>query len=195
MFRTFKMVFVLLWILAFLCSCPGPAMASRMDRIDPKNFPNTVWSCRELDMVIYMFEGRKKDICGTFSVNEETYCIDVEYTVNAGGRFKLYSYSEKSVSELDSSLVHYQVSYIGSIDVSWDYQKRTGNLVAKVRGFDESIPETIPETLTFDKVGSFGETPKTRWVAEEYDLYLDSFSDTDKYYSGEITIEGERFHI
>ena len=186
---------VLLCTLIMLCSCPGPWVVRRMEKIRPTNFPNTVWSCREAGLVLYTIEGVT---FGTYSVNGAEYFFDSPYHLYCHVEFRLYSYSDKRVSELDPSLVHYETSDAGAIYGTMDYEDETGNLIVKVSSYepnDASLPETFPEKLTFEQTGTFGKTPNERWVAEELDLYLDSYSDTDKYYSGEIKIDGEAFRV
>ena len=197
-FRLFKAM-LLLFIIALLCGCVAtPGVRRRTKKINPSNFPNTVWTCKEIDMVLYMIEGSMKDVVGTYTVNGKEYYLDALYGPYTSVGFYLYSYADGAVSERDPALLHYQATYVGFIGAKLKYQDETGDLIAEVENykpFDESFPKTIPEELTFEQTGTFGETPETRWVAEELDLYLDSFSDTDKYYSGEMKIDGEPYRV
>ena len=197
--RTALVLLVLLGFFFTLCGCVAtPGVRRRTKKINPSNFPNTVWTCKEIDMVLYMIEGSMKDVVGTYTVNEKEYYLDAQYGPYTSVGFYVYSYSEKTVSENDPSLVRYKASFAGFFGGKMDYEDETGNLIVKVSNYeqnDASLPETFPEKLTFEKTGTFGKTPNTRWVAEELDLYLDSFSDTDKYYVGEIKIDGEPYRV
>ena len=156
------------------------------------DFPNTRWCCRELDLVLDMIEN-----CGTYGFYSEN---GKQYRVYAGflkGKshlldFYLYSSAEVTASDYDPSLVHYDQINAGSICTSYYYEKDSGTIVCSVSSCNLADGEMIPETLTFEQTGLIAQTPKTRWVAEGLDLYLDSYSDIEGYYKGEIMLDGEK---
>ena len=51
------------------------------------------------------------------------------------------------------------------------------------------------DTLTFDPAGRIAQTPEARWRCEETNMYLDSFSDADGYFSGEIVLAEKRHSV
>jgi hypothetical protein len=55
--------------------------------------------------------------------------------------------------------------------------------------------QPIPQTLTFEKEKAIAQAPDTRWRCEEVDMYINSFSDAEDYYKGEIVIDGQKYDI
>ena len=45
------------------------------------------------------------------------------------------------------------------------------------------------KTLTFEMAGAIAQEPEARWYCQEIDMYIDSFSDVDGYYKGEMVGE------
>ena len=155
------------------------------------DFPDTRWDCRELDLVLYMIRGT--GMFATYTVNGQEYRGRLSrHVASPRLSFDFYSSTEKTVSEYDPALLYCEPVEAGFIYTFYEYDKETGLIVCKVYNSQSVDGETVPETLTFEKTGTFGETPKTRWVAEEIGLYLDSFSDIDGYFRGEITLGGEK---
>ena len=76
-----------------------------------------------------------------------------------------------------------------------DYQLKEGSLVCSVRNYDIVTRESIPKTLTFDKVGSIAQQPSARWYAQELDMYFDTFSDIEGYVRGETVYDGKKCFV
>ena len=188
--RTALVLLVLLGFLVTLCGC---LFSSGNRENNLPAFPDSKWICRELDLVLYMIEGC--DMCGTYSVNGN------EYRAVAGIKqirhkrvisIQFYASAEETVSEYDPELIYRSDERAGYISAHVDYQEDAGLLVCTDVSYTPVDGETIPETLTFEQEGPFTPTTKTRWVAEGLDLYLDSYSDAEWYFKGEITLDGEK---
>ena len=150
----------------------------------PGDFEGTKWVCREADIVFYELE--RGAVIGIYTVGETTYR---GYVYNSNrGRLTLYA-------ELYSSAARTGSRPFGYLNADYHYDEETGTLVLsnasfRERGSDDVSPD-FPETLTFDRAGTVATTPSAHWVADEMDLYLDSFDGVPSYYRGEIVIEGE----
>ena len=92
-------------------------------------------------------------------------------------------------------MIHCERTSCGFIYTSYTFDKGTETIVCTLRNCDPVNGERIPETLTFDKVDSIVLSSNTRWQAQEIDMYLDAFSDVDGYFSGQISIKGERCYV
>ena len=188
------LLLVLLCLAFSICSCSW--RYHQQDYTTDKDFPNTIWTCRELDLVIYMIEDC--DMCGTYTVNGNEYRVRAGFIRSYRPAFctSFYSSAEETVSEYDPELIHRNdyddYERVGVISGHDEFQEDTGLLVLTDLITEPVDGETIPDTLTFEQVGPFTPTPKTRWVAEGLDLYLDSYSDAEWYFKGEITLDGEK---
>ena len=173
------------FVLFFLCAgFFGCAPAKIIHDPFPGDFEGTKWICREANIVFYVPEGGSV-IC-TYTVGETT-CRGYVWDSNRG-RLRLSA-------ELYSSAARTGSRPFGYLNADYHYDEETGTLVLsnarfRERGSDDNSPD-FPETLTFDRVGNVATTPSAHWVADELDLYLDSFDDLPSYYRGEIVIDGE----
>ncbi len=173
--------FVLLFLCALLFGCmPAKIIHDPF----PGDFEGTKWVCREADIVFYELE--RGVVIGTYTVGETTY----RGKVNDSNRGRLTLYAE-----LYSSAARTGSRPFGYLNADYHYDEETGTLVLsnarfRERGSDDVSPD-FPETLTFDRAGTVATTPSAHWVADEMDLYLDSFDGVPSYYCGEIVIDGE----
>lgn len=191
--KTLRAVIVLLVLSCFLVTLCGCPFGSGHRGNGLPDFPDSKWVCRELDLVIYMIEGC--DMCGTYSVNGNEYRAVAEFRQIRHKRvisIRFYASAEETVSEYDPELIYRSHEEAGYISAHVDYQEDAGLLVCTGVSYTPVDSETIPETLTFEQTGTFAPTPKTRWVAEGLDLYLDSYSDAEWYFKGETTLDGEK---
>ena len=190
------LLLVLLCLTFSFCGCISFDSKYLLNR----RFPNTIWTCRELDLVIYMVEECNDVMCGTYTVNGNEYRVRAGFLKDRYAFYtNFYSSAEETVSEYDPELIHRNDynSYdrVGAIGAHVEYQEDTGLLVCTDVSYTPVDGETIPDTLTFEQVGPFTPTPKTRWVAEGLDLYLDSYSDAEWFFKGEITLDGEKYAV
>lgn len=198
--RTKRFLHVTVLLLVLLCLAFSIWGCSWRDHVKKfpaaYEFPNTEWRCREVDLVLYLVEGC--DPCGTYFVNEKEYRVRALLNGYVPFTAGFYGSSEETVSKYDPELLHREDMYyatlgeVGYVSAGNAYLDDAGLLVFTDVSSRPVDGETIPETLTFEKVGAFAPTPKTRWVAEGLDLYLDSYSDADWYFKGEITLDGEK---
>ncbi len=173
------------FVLLFLCAgFFGCAPARYLHDPFPGDFEGTKWVCREADIVFYVPEGGSV-IC-TCTVGETT----------CRGYVRDYHRGEVSLSaDLYAQDAETGSRPFGYLYADYHYDEETGTLVLsnarfRERGSDDVSPD-FPETLTFDRVGNVATTPSAHWVADEMDLYLDSFDGVPSYYCGEIVIDGE----
>ncbi len=173
------------FVLLFLCAgFFGCAPAKYFYAPFPDDFEGTKWVCREADIVFYVPEGGS--VTCTCTVGETT-CWGYVWEYHRGSvhlSADLYAQDAETGSRP-----------FGYLNAGYHYDEETGTLVLsnarfRERGSDDVSPD-FPETLTFDRVGNLATTPSAHWVADEMDLYLDSFDGVPSYYRGEIVIEGE----
>ena len=195
--RFARAALILLCLFALLCGC-GPIGLQRKERQGKLpfqwEFPQTKWVCRELDFVIYTTDLRRNLMVGTYVEGDTTYRVVANLSRYDGSVYMDF-YSTTDCFELVSGNTNrtefYERVYAGEIRARYTYEKETETIVLDCRSVKLVNGETIPKTLTFDRAGTVAETPKTRWVADELDLYLDAYSDVDVYMKGEITLDGE----
>ena len=192
------MIIVLLCFSVLLSGC-APSLRflhekKRGKYPDTGDFPNTKWACQEIDLVIYMFDYSERYMVGTYSVKDVSYRVVATFEY-ASFNFIFYSSTEIAPSENDSSMVHCNQIPAGFLYTNYSYQKDTETIISSVVNCEQVDGETIPNTLTFQKAGTITQSKEMRWNAEELDMYLESFSDVDHYFRGEITIDGERCYI
>ena len=177
------------FVLLFLCAgFFGCAPAKYFYDPFPDDFEGTKWVCREADIVFYVPEGGSV-IC-TCTVGETT-CRGYVWDSHRG-RVSLYAELYEQDAETGSRPFANRYAVLSA---DYHYDEETGTLVLSnarfwEHGSDYNSPD-FPETLTFDRAGTVATTPSAHWVADEMDLYLDSFDDAPFYYRGEIVIDGE----
>lgn len=150
---------------------------------DTADFPYTKWTCREIDLSINMFGYGEHTMIGTYQVDGTSYHVVSHFGFDTFD-FYFYPVGEECIT------------YCGAIFTEYYYDKAESVLVCSPSEMSEPAKnETIPKTLTFEKVDTIANTATTRWVAEGVDgleMYLDSFSDVDGYFRGEMVVEGEK---
>ena len=177
---------VLLFLFTTLCGC----LFYHHDPVTrPSSFYETRWACRELDLELYKLQ--IGDMNGTYVVGDESYPVKVSF-----GKFRREREMGINVLQLTEAGTYRS---IGKFTTDFECDEETGAFVCTNVTYNpaegETVPEPIPETLTFDPVGKVGVNPIRRWVAEEMDLFLESFDDVDDYYRGEIIIDGETYPV
>ena len=186
--RLISLALAVLCLFALLCSC-GPIFGCP-DNLFLK-YPNVEWTCRELDMVAYTFEGEYR-MFGFCTLGGQTYSVRVRYGLyNHELGFDFYTTTEKKASEYNAELIRYEYeseSVWGKIS----YQEDTETLVF-TQNDGESVTVNgveIPRTLTFDKTGST-EGSATRYVADGMDFSLQFSSRDAKVLKGTIVVDGK----
>ena len=53
----------------------------------------------------------------------------------------------------------------------------------------------FPETLKFKQEGMIAKNPEKKWYNDELDMYIESFSDAENYFRGEIVIDNKRVSL
>ncbi|MBR4335584.1 MAG: hypothetical protein IKP74_03925 [Clostridia bacterium] len=149
-----------------------------------------------MNLEFYTFDLKHNGMIGTYTVNGISYraTASLGYT-NAEVDIGFYSSTDKTVSTLDPALEHCERNRVGFIVTSYRLDKETGNLIFTCINHEAVDGETIPDTFTLEQAGTIAQTPKTRWIAEELDLYLDTFEDVDGYLKGEITVDGKKHTV
>ena len=191
--RRAKLALVLLCVFAMFCGC-GPIFGYKHEPY-PFDFPKTKWVCREIDLVLYTFDV-SENMIGTYTVNGEEYRVEALFKKYSKG-FDLYFYSDDSEVETlkSSKTIDKGKAAVGYYSAQHHYDEKTETIVCTKKNYKladgSTLPETIPDKLTFDKEGVIAATPTKRWVAEGVDLYLYAYDDADFYFEGELTINGE----
>lgn len=193
-----KMIYALLLIcVVFLYGC-GPSLEFQYKKAhglypDASDFRDTKWICRELDIVLNVFE-LTEHMVGTYKVNSESYRAVVSFEFDQI-QLNFYSSTEVSKSENSNSMVHCEPVLCGYIYATYFFDKGTETIVCSINSSMSVNSETIPQELTFEKVGVIQLEREYRWHAQELDMYLDSFIGVDGYYSGEIILGDEKIYI
>ena len=133
-------------------------------------------------------------IVGSYVVDNESYRVVAAFEFGQFD-FDIYSSTQITLSEQSESMVHCDRRSSGFIYSNYTFDEETKTIVCSLHNYKPVAGETIPETLTFNIVGSIAQNPDTRWYAQEIDMYLDSFSDVNGYFRGEIAIDGEKYYI
>ena len=191
------MCFLLLFCLVLTTSCAPTTkfLSEQKQGMYPTtvDFPNTKWICRELDIVLNVFE-LTEHMVGTYKVNSESYRAVVSFEFDQI-QLNFYSSTEVSKSDNSNSMVHCEPVLCGYIYATYFFDKGTETIVCSINSSMSVNSETIPQELTFEKVGVIQLEREYRWHAQELDMYLDSFIGVDGYYSGEIILGDEKIYI
>lgn len=182
--------------LLLLCACvPSREYLKKKEQgyyPETEDFPLTKWACRELDLTINMLDNSERTMVGAYTVADTTYRVIARFDCNQM-EFDFYSGTEVSDSgykDKDGNpYATCQQQNAGFLYAEYLYENGTINCSV----FNAKVPggQTIPEKLTFEKVGSIAQIPDKRWHCEEFDMSLISFRDIDGYYQGEIVLDGK----
>lgn len=158
---------------------------------DSSDFPNTKWECRELDLWFYMLDYCEWNIVGVYTVNNKQYRAVGKFFYN---RFELDFYESTEVTSSirapESELIHCNTISCGTVIT--DYRYVNGVIICEMVNHKAVDGESIPTTLTFEKTETIAQNPTDRWYAAEIDMYIQSFSDAEDYFAGEIAIDGQK---
>ena len=191
--RTIRAGLLLLCAVFLLSGC----ITFRMKTVDDAfiyEFPETKWVCREADIVLYQLRGNAGGAFAFYTVDGVTYRGDAYFNNRWSLDFSIAFYPPDAEIRAKSFC---------SVSGGFHYDEEAGALVCsdvqRYRRTDdgETVYDPFPETLTFDCVGKIAEveTRDARWVADEMDLYLDSFAGVDGYYRGEIVLDKETYQV
>lgn len=191
--RTIRAGLLLLCAVFLLSGC----ITFRMKTVDDAfiyEFPETKWVCREADIVLYQLRGNAGGTLAFYTVDGVTYRGDAYFNNRRRLSFSIAFYPPDAEIGAKSFC---------SLSGGFHYDEEAGALVCsdvqRYRWTDdgETVYDPFPETLTFDCVGKISEveTRDARWVADEMDLYLDSFAGVDGYYRGEIVLDKETYQV
>lgn len=164
---------------------------------DTGDFPNTKWVCREIDLCFYMLDYAEDYMIGSYIVSGKSYRVVGIFAYDRLN-FEIYSTTQIAPSELVSSedgepFVHCERISCGSILTNYLYEN--GIIRCSLRNYQSVEGESIPSTLTFEKTETIAQNCTERWYAQELDMYLDSFSDVDGYFRGEIIIDDQKCYV
>ena len=194
-----KPICLLLLFCTFTLNSCGPSLEFQHKKSqglypDTTDFPCTKWHCNEIDMEIYMLGFGETTIIGSYIVDDNVYRVVAYFEWNEL-IFNFYSNTLISSSQHSNSMVHCERISSGHILSAYSFDKSTETIVCSLRNYKPVASETIPETLTFNNVEAIAQNPDTRWYAQEMDMYLDSFTDANEYFRGEIFIDGKRCSV
>lgn len=197
LFSALLLLFCLAALIAPLTGC-SPNAAYLQSKKEGKfptsdDFPLTKWVCREKNLYFCMLDGREGEMYGEYS-DGITF-----HTVTASTLYGslVLAFSPKHNTEVswpddESENTFCKAPQEAVKTVSTLYSYENGRILCTVRNSEmEAFSEN--DTLTFDPAGRIAQTPEARWRCEETNMYLDSFSDADGYFSGEIIL-GEKRH-
>lgn len=199
--RKKRTVYALITLCAlFLASCGiGPSCSYERGREQglypyPSEFPDTQWVCRELDIRLNMFLYETVLTTGTYKTEDCCYRVVADIWM---GTFDIqfYSTTNISASKLSDTTVQCEPVSCGFIKTLYSYDKDTDTIICSVRNYDMVDQKSIPQSLTFERVGNIAKNPVRRWYSPEIDMYLDAFSDADGYFKGEMTWNGEKCYV
>lgn len=151
-----------------------------------------------MDLELYTFDIDSGTMLGIYKMNGNQYRVEASFRKYSEG-VDLFFYSDDSEVEVEklknSKTIFKGKAALGHYFAQHHYDEKAETIVCTTKKYEladgSTLPETIPDTLTFDKEGVIAETPTKRWIAEGVDLYLYSYDDADFYFEGELTIDGE----
>ena len=149
-----------------------------------------------MDLELYTFDIHSDTMLGICKMNGNQYRVEASFRKYSKG-VDLFFYSDDSEVETlkSSKTIDKGKAAVGYYSAQHHYDEKAETIVCTTKKYEladgSTLPETIPDTLTFDKEGVIAETPTKRWIAEGVDLYLYSYDDADFYFEGELTIDGE----
>ena len=195
--KVFFLLFVLICLSSVLLSSCVPSLSYQIKKKngfypETEDFPYTKWTCREIDLSINMFGYAENIMTGTYRGEENVYYVIANFDI---GSLLIDFFPSENVPGDPEYFPEYRWRPCGHVGMEYYYDKTEKTIVCSHAGSSSLKDETIPETLTFEKTGTFAQTPTTRWVAEGVDgleMYLDAFDDKNDYYRGEIVIDGKK---
>ena len=149
-----------------------------------EDFPNTRWVCQEIDLYLHIMECG--EIAGECRFGDKTFPVLGGFKFGSMS-FSAYSYEKATLTE-EGFLDWHSEEYIGGARGFYIFDDGMFQLTEVEHDFGDGI--VIPTALTFVPDGKIAQTPDTRWYAQEIDLYMDSFSDTENYFKGVLTDAG-----
>jgi hypothetical protein len=108
---------------------------------------------------------------GTYKVNSESYRTVVSFEFDQI-ELNFYSSTEVSKSEDSNSMVHCEPVLRGYIYATYFFDKETETIVCSIYNSMSADSETIPQELTFEKVGVIQLEQEYRWQLESLQLCL-----------------------
>jgi len=152
-------------------------------------FPLTKWVCREKNLYFCMLDGREGEMTGAYSDGETTYTVTA--SVLYGSLVFAVSPREKADASPSDDTFRQAPQDVAKT-VSTLYRYENDQIICTVRNSEMTV-FSEGDTLTFVAAGRIAQMPEARWRCEETDMYLDSFTDADGYFRGEIVL-GEKRH-
>ena len=180
---------ILAMCLLFLVACfPYPREYYSMKEAGfyPTNedFPSTKWVCQEMDMYFYMLE--YGELVGEYTVDGTTYPFIGAFVYS---RIVCTTYTYMSALPLNTGFLDiWTEETVNEFDADYIYQDG----LIQCSSVDSEIV-TLPTTLTFLPEGKIAQAVDTRWYAQEIDIYMDSFADTNYYFKGVWTQDGTEY--
>ena len=151
---------------------------------DTKDFPDTKWVCKELDMWFYMFADGEQWMTGAYTSEDgEVHPFRAEFAYHHV-QTDLVFYFESF--EADTNI--FSSSDDSPPMIYGEYIYKDDSITFRIFESDAPFWEYGGKKLTFEMVGSIAQTPEARWRCQELDLYIDSFSDAEWYYKGEMLL-------
>ena len=156
---------------------------------DSRDFPDTLWKCRELDMYFYMFDYSNL-IIGEYTFEEIKYrtVIEIFYSDMS---FTFYSETDAEESPSNNGAVTPIRNEAGFLVTEYIYENDL--ITCKIRNSDEKIWNYGGDKITFEKIGTLSKEPTSVFYCEALGMSIEKYCDF--YFKGKISIDNTDYFI
>ena len=149
-----------------------------------KDFPDTKWVCKEVDMWFYMFADGEQWMTGAYTAEDgEVHPFRAKFA---------YNYVQTDLAFYFETFEADTILFRSPEDdppfIAGDYIYKDDSIIFWIFESDAPFWEYEGKKLTFEMVETIAQKPEARWRCQELDLYIDSFSDAEGYYKGEMLL-------
>lgn len=196
------MIFSMLFIMMHFSAClfPEPLYIDDLKEKgmlpNSSDFPNTKWICREMDMYFCMLNYNEDTYVGECTISGKTYRVVAGSMDGYDDNMEIHLYSDTTIKESSFSFKEGQEKLVVCVPqligvIHSTYYYKDGIIYCDVSLSNIPVEGGVPNRLTFYNSGSINQQPVNQWYAQELDMSLMSFEDTEGYYfEGEIVIDG-----
>lgn len=199
--RTVLITLLLFNCILLACSCGASCRVQMLDKQGKlptsRDFPNTKWVCQEMDMYFYMLDSDVSDLIGEFVYCGKSYRLTVGlmYDWVSLGLYETTEISSEYVfNDNGSNFLKAERKLVDSADGQYIYENETLCFYGLKCVLDGGL-NAFPETLKFKQEGMIAKNPEKKWYNDELDMYIESFSDAENYFRGEIVIDNKRVSL
>ncbi len=183
---------LLVFCFLFLCSCgPTQRFLKEQERgLYPTAgaFPNTKWVCNELDLFLCFFDYDEEYVIGAYTLGNDIHRVVATFEQDIFN-LEFYSHTNIFASKKSSEMISAKRILSGFITTKYQWKEQTQTIECEVIHFQKVQEETIPNILTFRRVGDIATTLGTCWQSQQGNMTLQFYEDIPEYFTGEIKLQ------